>query len=72
LALLCISRLITGLPAQMHEQSAMSWTSKGSMEDLLKSFGQFPEWIKETFKAAPELGLWQLRDLVRQVQTSNT
>lgn len=53
--------------AKMHEQSTSdSWTEQGSLEDLLESFAEFPEWIKETFKQADEggIGLWQIRDLV--------
>jgi salicylate hydroxylase len=40
-----------------------SWTSRGDMESLLQSFKEFPDWCKRLFKHAPELGLWQLRDL---------
>ncbi|KAH8879503.1 FAD/NAD(P)-binding domain-containing protein [Thozetella sp. PMI_491] len=48
----------------MHEKSSTrSWTSRGSLQHLLQSFDGFPEWIRSIFKAAPSLGLWQLRDL---------
>lgn len=66
----------------MHEKSsAESWTSPGSLEDVVKSFDIFPDWCKEVFKSvltppaifllltclpdrrAPEIGLWQLRDI---------
>ncbi|KAH8647760.1 hypothetical protein BX600DRAFT_443106 [Xylariales sp. PMI_506] len=48
----------------MHEKSDnSSWTSQGSLEHLLESFAEFPEWVRRIFKAAPSLGLWQLRDL---------
>lgn len=49
----------------MHEKVAdtRSWTSSGSLEHLLESFEVFPEWVKRIFRAAPSLGLWQLRDL---------
>ena len=33
------------------------------MSSLLESFNEFPDWCKRLFKYAPELGLWQLRDL---------
>jgi salicylate hydroxylase len=33
------------------------------MDSLLESFKEFPDWCKRLFKHAPELGLWQLRDL---------
>jgi FAD binding domain len=50
----------------MHEDSSKSsWTTAGSMTDLLESFKEFPEYIKQIFRASPSLGLWQLRDLVR-------
>ncbi|KAJ9113567.1 hypothetical protein QFC20_001918 [Naganishia adeliensis] len=44
------------------EASKTSWTESGSMDDLLKSFEDFPPWIKDTFKTTTSLGLWQLRD----------
>ncbi|KAN0122958.1 zeaxanthin epoxidase [Hyaloscypha variabilis] len=48
----------------MNEKSSTdSWTSEGSTEKLLQSFESFPEWLKEIFRAAPSLGLWQLRDI---------
>lgn len=34
----------------MNEQASSSWTAQGSLEDLLKSFEDFPPWIKDTFK----------------------
>lgn len=34
------------------EASKTSWTESGSMDDLLKSFEDFPPWIKDTFKYA--------------------
>lgn len=34
----------------MNEQASTSWTAEGSLEDLLKSFEDFPPWIKDTFK----------------------
>ncbi|CZR57793.1 related to salicylate 1-monooxygenase [Phialocephala subalpina] len=49
---------------KMNEVSATdSWTSSGSKEHLLESFSDFPIWIKDKLKAAPSLGLWQLRDI---------
>ncbi|KAJ9093163.1 hypothetical protein QFC21_006479 [Naganishia friedmannii] len=47
----------------MNEQASTSWTAQGSLEDLLKSFDDFPPWIKDTFKACPDISLWQLRDM---------
>ncbi|KAH8083116.1 hypothetical protein HD553DRAFT_313277 [Filobasidium floriforme] len=46
----------------MYEQASTSWTAPGSLEDLLHSFEDFPPWIKDTFKACPDISLWQLRD----------
>ncbi|KAH9842201.1 salicylate 1-monooxygenase [Teratosphaeria destructans] len=50
---------------QMNEDSTSnSWTSTGSMEKLLESFADFPDWIKELFKLQKDsMSLWQLRDL---------
>jgi hypothetical protein len=33
------------------------------MVSLLESYKDFPDWCKRLFAHAPELGLWQLRDL---------
>jgi hypothetical protein len=35
------------------------------MDTLLEAFSEFPDWCKRLFRHSPELGLWQLRDLVR-------
>lgn len=43
-----------------------SWTTKGDLDTLLEAFKEFPDWCKRLFSHAPELGLWQLRDLVCQ------
>lgn len=49
----------------MNEQSTTSWTAEGSLDDMLESFADFPEWTHELFKRCPDTpGLWQLRDLV--------
>ncbi|RSL51962.1 hypothetical protein CEP53_008235 [Fusarium sp. AF-6] len=40
-----------------------SWTSVGSKEKMLETFGMFSEWAKKPLKLAKEAGLWQLRDL---------
>ncbi|KAM0753451.1 FAD binding domain-containing protein [Meredithblackwellia eburnea MCA 4105] len=48
---------------QLHEASADSWTSAGSLEHLLESYANFPPWMKELFSRSPALGLWQLRDI---------
>ena len=42
-----------------------SWTTEGDLDTLVELFSDFPDWCKRLFKHAPELGLWQLRDLVR-------
>lgn len=48
----------------MHEDSSQtSWTSEGSLDEVLKSYHDFPEWTKEIFRRAPGIGLWQLRDI---------
>ncbi|KAK0102122.1 hypothetical protein ONS96_006086 [Cadophora gregata f. sp. sojae] len=40
-----------------------SWTTEGNRDDLFEAFKEFPDWCKRLFRHAPELGLWQLRDL---------
>ncbi|KAK5718426.1 hypothetical protein LTR15_008153 [Elasticomyces elasticus] len=41
-----------------------SWTSVGDLSQMLETFKDFPEWVKECFKLVEkDLGLWQLRDI---------
>ncbi|KAL4888814.1 hypothetical protein BDV59DRAFT_187852 [Aspergillus ambiguus] len=40
-----------------------SWTSQGSLNKLLESFANFPPWLLQIFQSAPDIGLWQLRDI---------
>ena len=40
-----------------------SWTAEGSRESLRQSFADFPPWVHSIFDAAPEIALWQLRDI---------
>ncbi|SPO01420.1 related to salicylate 1-monooxygenase [Cephalotrichum gorgonifer] len=48
----------------MHETSAAgSWVAQGSIPALLKAFAGFPAWMLEIFERAPDVGLWQLRDI---------
>lgn len=57
-----------------------SWVSKGNLDKMLETFSDFPQWVTDIFKYvmlrersiclsnsarhSPDLGLWQLRDLV--------
>ncbi|KAH6981805.1 hypothetical protein BKA56DRAFT_354646 [Ilyonectria sp. MPI-CAGE-AT-0026] len=43
--------------------SSDSWVEAGSMEKLREAYADFPGWLHEIFAAAPDLGLWQLRDI---------
>jgi len=48
----------------MHEESLQnSWTTPGSLDKLLETYKDFPPWIHELYKLAPDIALWQLRDL---------
>jgi salicylate hydroxylase len=48
----------------MHETSpGDSWVAPGSMPALLKAFAGFPDWLLDMFQRAPDLALWQLRDI---------
>ncbi|KAI4725799.1 FAD/NAD(P)-binding domain-containing protein [Aureobasidium sp. EXF-10728] len=48
----------------MHETSnANSWTTPGSLPKLLETYHEFPQWIKDIFAQAPDIALWQLRDI---------
>lgn len=49
---------------KMNELShADSWTAEGSRQSLQESFADFPPWVHSLFEAAPDIGLWQLRDI---------
>ncbi|KAK5062634.1 hypothetical protein LTR84_004707 [Exophiala bonariae] len=49
---------------KMNETSdADSWTAEGSRDSLRESFVDFPPWVHSLFDAAPDVGLWQLRDI---------
>jgi salicylate hydroxylase len=39
------------------------WTAEGSRKSLQESFAEFPAWVHSLFDAAPDVGLWQLRDI---------
>ncbi|CBF78813.1 FAD-dependent monooxygenase [Aspergillus nidulans FGSC A4] len=40
-----------------------SWVSEGSLEKMLDTFSEFPDWIISIFKHSRDLGLWQLHDI---------
>lgn len=43
--------------------SKQTWVSKGDLQKVLLTYRDFPEWLKEPFRQATDIGLWQLRDL---------
>ncbi|KAM5354633.1 hypothetical protein ACJ41O_001280 [Fusarium nematophilum] len=45
------------------ESSNDSWVTPGSVEKLLEAYSDFPPWLHEIFQAAPDVALWQLRDI---------
>lgn len=48
----------------MHESSDNNtWTTAGSLDKLLDTYKDFPEWIRVLFRHAPDIALWQLRDI---------
>lgn len=48
----------------MHESSnPNSWTTPGDLPKLLETYHDFPQWIRDIFKQAPDIALWQLRDI---------
>ena len=49
---------------RMHEESSIeSWVEEGSRDKLLEAYADFPRWVRDIFSRAPDIGLWQLRDL---------
>ncbi|KAI1866765.1 hypothetical protein JX265_001138 [Neoarthrinium moseri] len=45
------------------ESAADSWVAPGSVPALLEAYKDFPEWMLEIFRRAPDVALWQLRDI---------
>lgn len=49
---------------EMHEATVgTSWVAEGSLSALLEAYAGFPEWIHALFSKAPDIALWQLRDI---------
>ena len=50
---------------RMHEDAdaKQSWNCEGDINKLLETFREFPDWVKEVFRVAKDIGLWQLRDI---------
>lgn len=49
---------------KMQEKSSTdSWVEEGSKKKLLETYADFPQWVRDIFNLAPDIGLWQLRDL---------
>ncbi|KAI9661854.1 MAG: hypothetical protein M1821_009093 [Bathelium mastoideum] len=49
---------------QIHEDSSnSSWTSAGSVDKLIQSFADFPQWLQDILRMDPNVALWQLRDI---------
>lgn len=57
--------LVCMVPDEHMEEASInnSWTSAGSLSKLLETYHDFPEWIQAIFKQAPDIALWQLRDI---------
>lgn len=45
------------------EADGDSWVAPGSVPALLEAFTGFPGWMLDLFRRAPDVALWQLRDL---------
>jgi salicylate hydroxylase len=43
--------------------SSESWVESGSIEKLRSAYSDFPDWLHEIFMVAPDIALWQLRDI---------
>jgi salicylate hydroxylase len=49
---------------KMHEESSTtSWVAEGSKVKLQETFKDFPPWLGSIFEKAPDVALWQLRDI---------
>ncbi|KAK8078879.1 hypothetical protein PG994_002686 [Apiospora phragmitis] len=49
---------------KMNEASStVSWVETGSRQKLMASYADFPDWLRAIFARAPDIALWQLRDI---------
>ncbi|KAF4454189.1 hypothetical protein F53441_3189 [Fusarium austroafricanum] len=48
---------------KLAEESSDSWVAPGSIEKLLEAYSDFPSWLHDIFRQAPDIALWQLRDI---------
>ncbi|KAF4967074.1 hypothetical protein FSARC_5366 [Fusarium sarcochroum] len=48
---------------KLAEESSDSWVAPGSIEKLLEAYSDFPSWLHNIFRAAPDIALWQLRNI---------
>jgi salicylate hydroxylase len=47
----------------VQEPVTESWVAEGSVGALLDAFAEFPTWVKDMFRCASDVALWQLRDI---------
>ncbi|KAH6692560.1 hypothetical protein F5X68DRAFT_220692 [Plectosphaerella plurivora] len=49
--------------AKTDTKDGSSWVAEGSVEALVDAYAGFPSWLHALFRRAPDVALWQLRDV---------
>lgn len=55
--------LVCLVPDPNPNTKGTSWDNPASIEDVLDAFKAFPSWTQEIMSHAPDVALWQLRDI---------
>jgi salicylate hydroxylase len=55
--------LVCLVPDPNPEGEGASWNNPAPLEEVLDAFQAFPSWVREILSHAPEVALWQLRDI---------
>lgn len=55
--------LVCLVPDPNPNNEGTSWNNSAPLEEVLDAFKAFPSWVREIMSHAPDVALWQLRDI---------
>jgi salicylate hydroxylase len=55
--------LVCLVPDPSPGKASESWNNSASLDEVLDAFKDFPGWVREIMSQAPDVALWQLRDI---------
>ncbi|THV77571.1 monooxygenase [Aureobasidium pullulans] len=55
--------LVCLVPDPNPNNEGTSWNNSAPLEEVLEAFAAFPAWVREIMSHAPDVALWQLRDI---------